>query len=41
MAMAIIPAEIPDGATVHAELRGRRIPVTVVPTPFVKPTYKR
>ena len=41
MAMAIIPADIPDGTTVHAELRGRRIPVTVVPTPFVKPTYKR
>ncbi|MBV0890711.1 glycine cleavage system aminomethyltransferase GcvT [Paracoccus sp. Z118] len=41
MAMAILPADIPDGATIHAEQRGRRQPVTVVPTPFVKPTYKR
>ena len=41
MAMAIIPSDIADDATVYAELRGRRVPVTVVPTPFVKPTYKR
>ncbi|WP_299360435.1 glycine cleavage system aminomethyltransferase GcvT [uncultured Paracoccus sp.] len=41
IAMAILPADLPDGATVHAELRGRRVPVTIVPTPFIKPTYKR
>ena len=41
VATAILPAEMAEGATVHAELRGRRIPVTIVPLPFVKPSYKR
>ena len=34
-------ADLPEGATVFAELRGRRIPATLVPMPFVSPTYKR
>lgn len=41
VAMARLPAGLPDGATVHADLRGRRIPATVVPLPFVPPSYKR
>ncbi|MDP5308761.1 glycine cleavage system aminomethyltransferase GcvT [Paracoccus spongiarum] len=41
VAMARLPAEIPDGTTLHAELRGRRLPVTVVPLPFITPSYKR
>ena len=41
IAMACIPADIPDGATIHAELRGKRLPVTVTPLPFITPSYKR
>ncbi len=41
IAMARIPADIPDGATLHAELRGKRLPVTVTPLPFITPSYKR
>ena len=41
VAMASLPADLPEGATVFAELRGRRIPATLVPMPFVSPTYKR
>ena len=37
----LAPADLPEGATVFAELRGRRIPATLVPMPFVSPTYKR
>ena len=41
VAMAVLPADIPEGATVYAELRGKRLPAAVAPMPFVKPTYKR
>lgn len=41
VAMATLPAEIAEGATVYAELRGKRLPAAVAPMPFVKPTYKR
>lgn len=41
VAMARIPADIPDGAVVEAELRGKRLPVTICPLPFVTPSYKR
>ena len=41
IAMARIPAEIPDGATIQAELRGKRVPLTVCALPFVTPSYKR
>ena len=41
VAMARIPAGIPEGATLYAELRGKRLPVTVAPLPFITPSYKR
>ncbi|MBU3029185.1 glycine cleavage system aminomethyltransferase GcvT [Paracoccus marinaquae] len=41
IAMARIPSGIADGATLHAELRGKRLPVTVAPLPFITPSYKR
>lgn len=41
VAMATLPADIPQGATVYAELRGRRLPAVVAPMPFVEPAYKR
>ena len=41
VAMASLPADIPEGETVFAELRGKRVPARIAPMPFVKPTYKR
>lgn len=41
VAMARLPADIADGATVFAELRGKRLPVTVCTLPFVTPSFKR
>ena len=41
VAMARLPAEIAPGATVFAELRGRRLPATVTDLPFITPSYKR
>lgn len=41
IAMARIPADIPEGATIEAELRGKRVPLTVCALPFVTPSYKR
>ncbi|MCT4334052.1 glycine cleavage system aminomethyltransferase GcvT [Paracoccus sp. YLB-12] len=41
VAMARIPTDIPDGTTLYAELRGKRLPVTVTPLPFITPSYKR
>lgn len=41
VAMARIPAGIPEGATISAELRGKRVPLTVCALPFVTPSYKR
>ena len=40
--MGYVPAERSESGTrLFADLRGRRIPVTVTPTPFVEPHYKR
>ena len=39
--MARIPVDLADGATVFAELRGKRMPVTVTALPFITPSYKR
>ena len=41
VAMAYVPAAVPDGATLWGEVRGRRLPARVVPLPFRPPTYKR
>lgn len=41
VAMAILPADLPEGATVYAELRGKRLPAQIAPLPFVTQTYKR
>ena len=41
VAMAMLPAAIAPGATIWAELRGKRLPVTVTDLPFVTPSYKR
>ncbi|WP_134679540.1 glycine cleavage system aminomethyltransferase GcvT [Paracoccus ravus] len=41
VAMAILPAELAEGDTVFAELRGKRMPVTLTAIPFHKPSYKR
>ena len=38
---ARIAADIPEGATIQAELRGKRMPLTVCALPFVTPSYKR
>jgi len=41
VAMAILPVGLADGASVFAELRGKRLPVILTPIPFHKPSYKR
>ena len=41
VAMAILPVDLAEGATVYAELRGKRLPVTLTALPFHKPSYKR
>lgn len=41
VAMAIIDASLPEGTTIWAELRGKRVPVTIAALPFVTPSYKR
>ncbi|WP_323716196.1 glycine cleavage system aminomethyltransferase GcvT [Paracoccus aminovorans] len=41
IAMAILPSDLAPGATVWAELRGRRIPVAIAALPFHQPGYKR
>lgn len=41
VAMAILPATLASGDTVWAELRGKRIPVSVADLPFITPDYKR
>lgn len=41
VAMAMIDPSIPDGSTLYAELRGKRLPVTVTALPFITPSYKR
>lgn len=41
IAMAAVDPSLADGATLYAELRGKRIPVTVTKLPFIIPSYKR
>ncbi len=41
IAMALLPPDLSDGATLWAELRGKRIPVAVTPLPFHQPSYRR
>ncbi len=41
IAMALLPAAITPGATIWAELRGKRVALSVVDLPFVTPSYKR
>lgn len=41
MAMAYLPASLAEGATVYGEVRGKRLPATIVPMPFQPTTYKR
>jgi aminomethyltransferase len=37
IALAFLPPEVPDGAAVEIDIRGRRVPATVVKPPFVRP----
>ncbi|RWR12377.1 glycine cleavage system aminomethyltransferase GcvT [Paenirhodobacter populi] len=41
MAMAYLPADLPQGATVYGEVRGKRLPARIVPMPFHPHSYKR
>jgi aminomethyltransferase len=41
MAMAYLPADLSEGATVYGEVRGKRLPATVAPMPFQPTRYKR
>lgn len=41
IAMALLPRALDIGATVWAELRGKRIAVTLAALPFHQPSYKR
>ncbi|PQV53613.1 aminomethyltransferase [Defluviimonas denitrificans] len=41
MAMAYLPADLAEGATVYGEVRGKRLPATIAPMPFQPTTYKR
>jgi aminomethyltransferase len=42
IAMGYLPTALAlSGTTVFAELRGKRLPVTVTPLPFIVPKYKR
>ena len=42
IAMGYVPAALATpGAKVFAELRGKRVPMSVVSLPFIAPNYKR
>ncbi|KEO60359.1 glycine cleavage system aminomethyltransferase GcvT [Thioclava indica] len=41
MAMAYLPADLPEGTTVYGEVRGKRLPAVIAPMPFQPTTYKR
>ncbi|MDN5568424.1 MAG: glycine cleavage system aminomethyltransferase GcvT, partial [Paracoccus sp. (in: a-proteobacteria)] len=41
IAMALIDASLAEDTTIWAELRGKRVPVTITALPFVTPSYKR
>ncbi|MCV2868477.1 glycine cleavage system aminomethyltransferase GcvT [Defluviimonas sp. WL0002] len=41
MAMAYLPADLSEGATVYGDVRGKRLPAAIVPMPFLPNRYKR
>lgn len=41
IAMAMLDPSLADGARLWADLRGKRIPVTVTALPFISSSYKR
>ncbi len=41
VAMAYLPADLPEGAIVYGDLRGKRLPARIVAMPFHPTTYKR
>ncbi len=41
MAMAYLPADLSEGATVYGEVRGKRLPAVIAPMPFQPNQYKR
>ncbi len=41
MAMAYLPADLREGATVYGDVRGKRLPATIVPMPFLPNRFKR
>jgi len=41
MAMAYLPSNLTEGATVWAEVRGKRLPAVIAPMPFQPTSYKR
>jgi len=41
MAMAYLPADLAEGATVYGEVRGKRLPAIIAPMPFQPTNYKR
>jgi aminomethyltransferase len=41
MAMAYLPATFTEGATVYGDVRGKRLPATIVPMPFLPNRFKR
>lgn len=41
MAMAYLPADLPEGSTVYGDVRGKRLAARIAPMPFQPTTYKR
>jgi aminomethyltransferase len=41
VALALVDAQVPDDAELWGEVRGRRLPVAIAPTPFVPHRYNR
>ncbi len=41
IAMAMLPTTCQPGDVVYAEVRNKRLPMTITPLPFITPSYKR
>ncbi|MBC7138918.1 MAG: glycine cleavage system aminomethyltransferase GcvT [Defluviimonas sp.] len=41
VAMAYLPADLPEGSTVYGDVRGKRLPARIVPMPFRPASFKR
>lgn len=41
MAMACLPSDLGEGATVYGQMRGKRLPAVIAPMPFNATRYKR